>query len=343
MKWKMKTKIITCFFILIFSIQFISAGAVSDDYSIDSYHTGLAGQGAENTLYSLWFTSTYQQTTTPYAENPLYELGVGWNSDEEVEEEPEAGGQIVSSGGGGTTCTYDWVCSDWFECSESGIQERICINRGTCTGTIGMPNQTRNCTGVTEPIFDIFLIIPGQYKKVCAEQKIKAKITLINLGKIEVLDAFMTYWIINENNTLIAELKDTRRVKDEKTFYTEIKIPELTAEGIYRLYAQINYNNKTAIAGESFKIVSGTYCEVYTSISKYGYLILIAIMSFIIITLIILIIRKIKKKPKKKFRLFKRRKKKVLEKPVKPEIIDRKKPANISKVKKKKKKELTKK
>ena len=68
------------------------------------------------------------------------------------------------NGGGGTpSCTYDWQCTNWFpaECPESGIQERICANKGTCTGTLGMPNQTRICIyeGPTEPLFDIFLIL----------------------------------------------------------------------------------------------------------------------------------------------------------------------------------------
>ena len=46
---------------------------------------------------------------------------------------------------------------------------------------------------------------------------------LKNYGKIELLDAYMTYWIINENNTLIVELKDTRAVKNTKEFKMHVK------------------------------------------------------------------------------------------------------------------------
>ena len=214
------------------------------------------------------------------------------------------GGEVVSppengNGNGAAVCTYDWVCTNWFpaECPESEVQERVCANKGTCTGTVGMPNQTRTCVyeGLREPLFDIFLIISEQYKEICAGQRIKAKVSLVNLGKIEPLDAFMTYWVIDENNTLIAELKDTRKVKDKETFNVGIKIPTSVPEGTYRLYAQIAYENKTAVAGESFEIIGGKYCEIYSVITKYSYFILIGIISLMIVILIILLIRRIKK------------------------------------------------
>jgi len=214
------------------------------------------------------------------------------------------------SGNGAAACTYDWDCTNWFptECPESGVQERICANRGTCPGIVGMPNQTRNCTyeGPTEPLFDIFLTIPYPYTEICAGQKIKAKVNLINLGKIELLDAFMTYWIINQNNTLIAELKDTRAVGDKINFDTEIKIPKLTPQGTYRLYAQITYaDNKTAVAGESFEVIGGTYCKIYSIIIKYAYFILIVIISLIIIILIILLIKRKRRKRLKQMMEYK--------------------------------------
>lgn len=173
--------------------------------------------------------------------------------------------QESPSSSGGSSCIYDWQCTDWFPtpCPESGIQERICANKGTCTGTKNIPNQTQSCkyAGPTEPLFDIFLTIPSESRKVCSENKINANIMLKNYGKIELLNAYMTYWIINENNTLIVELKDTRAVKNTKEFKIELQIPESTPKGTYRLYAQINYEeNKTAVAGNSFEIIQKENC-----------------------------------------------------------------------------------
>ena len=216
-------------------------------------------------------------------------------------------GEVIStpggdtpSGGGTPTCIYNWDCTEWFptECPETKTQERICANRGTCTGTIGMPNQTQTCEylGPTEPLFDISLSISEKNKEMCAGNKIKAKIGLINLGKTDPIDAFMTYWIIDENNTLIAELKDTRKIEDKLIFNIEMKIPTPTPKGTYRLYAQIDYEDKKALAGESFEIMSESYCEI--SIAQYIYFILIGIIFLSIIIVIILIIKRIKKREK---------------------------------------------
>lgn len=84
---------------------------------------------------------------------------------------------IPSGGGAGAGCTYNWNCTNWFpeECPISGIQERVCANKGTCSGTAGMPDQTRTCIYEhKEPLFDVFLTIPPQYEKICAGNKIKA-------------------------------------------------------------------------------------------------------------------------------------------------------------------------
>jgi sporulation protein YlmC with PRC-barrel domain len=175
-----------------------------------------------------------------------------------------------SSSGGSISCDYDWQCTNWFPsiCPESGIQERICANKGDCTGTTGMPNQTQNCKylGPKEPLFDIYLTLSEENKELCSGNKIKANIKLENYAKVELLDAFMTYWIIDENNKLIAESKDTRAVEKETSFNIELKIPKSTPNGTYRFYAKIVYSgDKTAVSGESFEIISQEKCSLFYS------------------------------------------------------------------------------
>ncbi|MCP6727611.1 MAG: hypothetical protein KJI69_06390, partial [Patescibacteria group bacterium] len=236
----------------------------------------------------------------PFISAGTYGAGAYSTGDYNIGEVPP----ITPSGGSGSTgptCTYDWQCTNWFpeECPRPKIQERLCVNKGTCTGTVGMPNQTRTCIykGATEPLFDIFLTISKQYQKICSGQKIKANIELENYGKIELLDAFMTYWIVDSNNTLIAEVKDTRAVEDQIKFNAEIKIPEQTTPGTYRLYAQINYaENKTALAGESFEITQGTYCKLYSIAIKYVIIIILSIAILIITTILLTILIKKKKR-----------------------------------------------
>ena len=213
---------------------------------------------------------------------------------------PDTGGDEGGSGGG-AGCTYDWVCTDWFpsECTVDGYQQRLCINKGTCTGTVGIPITNRSCTyEPEEPLFDIFVKIPDNYKSICPGENVKLDIQLKNYGKQELLDAFMTYWIMDNNNNLVAELKDTRSVISTLDFDVSMKIPDASTEGTYRLYAQINYAiNKTALAGESFEVNTDS-CKLSTKFRDYlpqiifGFIIAIIFISIMI--LIISIFRTLK-------------------------------------------------
>lgn len=204
-----------------------------------------------------------------------------------------------SGGGSGGGCTYDWQCTNWFPsiCPDTGIQERVCVNKGTCSGTTNMPNETRECEylGPTEPLFDIYLTLDDYYKEMCSGNKIRTEIKLENYAKVELLDAFMTYWIIDENNKLIAELKDTRAVEKEMVFNIEMQIPKSTPAGTYRIYSEITYSgNKTALSGESFEILSQEQCGIFSEKGNYFvhifYKYLWIILTFAILILITIIV-----------------------------------------------------
>jgi len=227
---------------------------------------------------------------------------------------PASGGGSSGGGGGGATssCTYNWKCTSWSpdECPVNGVQERVCINKGTCRGTDEMPDLKQACTYEHgEPLFDIFLNLPAEDKEICSGEKIGANVKLENYGKIELLDAYMTYWIIDENNSLIAESKDTRAVTNEKKFEIELKIPKPTREGNYRIYAQINYDeNKTAVAGETFEVLSKEKCkELPRNISylKYPFYGLMVIIVVLVIFFLVKIL-------KSKFKITKRRPEKTI-------------------------------
>jgi len=241
---------------IIFLILLVLPLVLSNNYGAEAYGCGLFGIGCSTS------------TPTPTPDSP---------------------------GGGGGSCNYDWQCTSWFPliCPESGIQERICTNKGTCTGTAGMPNQTQTCEylGPSEPLFDIYLTLSDKYKEICAGNKIKANIKLENYAKVELLDAFMTYWIIDEDNKLITESKDTRAVEKETNFNIELKIPELIPKGTYRIYAQITYNgNKTAVTGESFEILSQEDCKLFSQIKfNWAYLIYGGIGILAVLLVLILI------------------------------------------------------
>ncbi len=44
------------------------------------------------------------------------------------------------------TCTPDWQCSTWSDCSSSGTQTRTCTDKNACNTTTSKPQETQTCT-----------------------------------------------------------------------------------------------------------------------------------------------------------------------------------------------------
>lgn len=274
----------------------------STDYFVEgSAHTGLAGRIAENSNYSVRFTNNYQQPTLK-AESTDYGASIGFLSApiEKKEEEDlgDDGGPSPSpsgGGGGSSACTYNWVCTSWFPepCPENGIQERLCVNKGTCTGIKDMPEQNRTCTFIEPigPLFDISAKIPLLKRQVLPGGSVEVEIELFNIGDIEILDVFFKYWILNENNTLITEIQETKAIEEREKFEINIPIPNDVGLGNYRVFVQITYDDgKVAVAEDSFQIVESRI-SFYT---RFGIFTLTALI--IIIALVILFIRQVRKK-----------------------------------------------
>lgn len=292
--------------ILIFIPSILAYGIVSDDYSVDSYHTGLAGQEPINSQYDSRFTLGYQQGVGNVVSLD-YDVDIGWLSfpsycgdgicddDETCSTCPSDCGICPSEpppSGDGGACSYDWVCSDWYPspCPANEIQERLCVNRGTCTGTSGMPNITRNCTYVPiEPLFDIFARIPLTKKWINPGEPVEIDIKIISLGEIIQLDVFFKYTIVREdNNILITELQETRAITRGEEFKIVMNLPPDIELGKYKFYVQINYDtDKVALAGDSFNVVESKF-------GKFIWIILIGLVIFLIVGTIVFLIHKIK-------------------------------------------------
>lgn len=55
-------------------------------------------------------------------------------------------GGYTPTGGGGLTCTPDWTCTEWSECSSAGLQTRTCTDANNCGTTANKPAETEICT-----------------------------------------------------------------------------------------------------------------------------------------------------------------------------------------------------
>ncbi|MBA7708025.1 hypothetical protein ES703_116912 [subsurface metagenome] len=112
---------------------------------------------------------------------------------------------------------------------------------------------------------------------------------MINLGDTTTIDVFFKYWIIDENNTLITELQETRAISERDEFRVRLNLPPKIKIGKYKFYVQITYDvDKVAIAGDSFGIVK-------TKIGKYLWIIILGLIIFLVISILILLIFKLKK------------------------------------------------
>ena len=282
------------------SLPLVSAyGIVPGTYEVGSYHTGIAGGEPDGVIYAGRFTLAYEPGTL-LSSLSGYTGNIGWLGWEETEETPpETPGP--SGGGGhpsvtGPLCYYNWTCTNWFpyECPPSGIQERLCMNRGTCNGTEQMPVQRRTCEfrGPFEPLFDIFLEIPESSKSVCMGDEVEANIRLVNFGKLELIDAYLTYWVVDSNNKLVSETRDTRAVLNVTEYSIRVALPKSVQEGTYRLYAEITYGeNKTAVAGSTFEVAEDEWCAFRKNIlGPMTTLVWIVILSVVIVVALLIIL-----------------------------------------------------
>ncbi len=346
-------------FLILISLNLVSSlDAESSSYSVGSFHTGVTGGDSSSSSYSSDFSLTYQQPVgsansssftvfTGFFSQPEFCGDGTCNNDEDCSSCPEDCGacpttpssDTTSGGGGGTACTYDWVCSEWYPepCPAEGIQKRVCVNKGTCSGTDEMPETTRNCIPVvippSEPLFDLFVNVPLKYKYILRDGDVIFDVELINMGNKTTIDIFLKYWIVDESGKLITEKRETRAIGEKEKFRNIVSIPDNLEEGIYKIHVQIEYDEgKIAVAGDSFEIVDSEFNILLKKTFSFPF-ILIPLSIPIIIFLLLLIKRKKRKKPLKKRRKKKtkkiskkkKRKKSTKDKKIKPEKRARRK------------------
>ena len=135
-----------------------------------------------------------------------------------------------------------------------------------------------------ESLFDIVLEIPTKYEYVLPGKTFEVTFTLTKLTQETIDGVLIKYIIKNENDEDIFYEEETKSVtQTQETFTKEFAIPENINYGKYLLYAQINYDNKTASASQWFNIGP-------RKIDTLRWTIILAILSVAIIIVVILII-----------------------------------------------------
>ncbi len=107
----------------------------------------------------------------------------------------------------------------------------------------------------SEPLFDIKINIPNQFKKIISGEEVLAQIQLYNLGDDKEVDVTMDYTVIKEDTgEVILFERDTLAVKEHLEFIKSVKIPENAGLGDYIFYTRVNYEDKVASATDTFRI-----------------------------------------------------------------------------------------
>jgi hypothetical protein len=145
----------------------------------------------------------------------------------------------------------------------------------------------------SEPLFDIKINIPNQFKRIVSGEEVLARIQLYNLGDDKEVDVAMDYLILKEDTgELILFERDTLAVKEHLEFIKSVKIPESAGLGNYLFYARVNYENKVASATDTFKVDKNFV--VFFNRVKFVLLI------FLIVILVLLFFLLLKKREKEK-------------------------------------------
>lgn len=276
-------------------IRYVFFVISSENYNVDSASSGLSGGSAESPSYSAAPSSGFESSSS--AESPTYSAtpGVQEQTSGAPTDEEETPTPTPSSGGGGSSttieqCAYDWVCTEWYPspCPASEIQNKLCVNKGTCDGTSGMPETNRTCIyNPAEPLFDIFAKIPIAKKQITSQDVLEAEISVINAGEIKQLDIFFKYWIVDENNKLITEMQETRAIKSKDKFTIRMNLPSDAKAGKYKFFTQITYDDgKIAIANDSFEIISKIQFLTFFYVFAIAFFIVLFLTSFLLYKLL---------------------------------------------------------
>ncbi len=133
-----------------------------------------------------------------------------------------------------------------------------------------------------DALFDIVIEMLDQYKHVLPGDKILATFYLTKLVP-GAQDVILNYVIKDEDENIIYREDEQLTVTDRTVFDKEFTLPTKSGFGKYVLYAQLNYDDKTASSSSWFDIGP-------RKIDTFRWIIIIVILSVAIISIIIIII-----------------------------------------------------
>jgi hypothetical protein len=172
-------------------------------------------------------------------------------------------------------CIEYWKCETWSECSKSGNMTRTCIDQNSCSTNIKNPIRLQNCAqrpkilihrnatkSAQEPnitasgasaLFDIIIDVISEPKTV--DEPLVTKISLINFGSRDAVNAELTYTIYDDNKNIAKTFHRIVPVKTQIEFIDYIDTTGLV-QGRYYLDIRLKYagQKESARAEKTFYI-----------------------------------------------------------------------------------------
>ena len=98
--------------------------------------------------------------------------------------------------------------------------------------------------------------IHDNYKEVLAGNDIWFTIKIANLEDTGKVDISLNYWISDDNNSIIAENKETTAVQTQASFVRTFNIPKDAKSGKYKINVKMDYgDSKEVVADTSFSVI----------------------------------------------------------------------------------------
>jgi hypothetical protein len=142
-----------------------------------------------------------------------------------------------------------------------------------------------------EPLFDLKIIIPKEYKIVYAGDNIKPLINMLNVGLYgTAVDVELYLYVSNLDKVLIYERqKEVIAVETNLSIERILNVPLTTSAGTYLVLGEAKYGNITVSTYDTFNIVEKKYLKI-------SYLIIIAIILALIFLILFIIYKRRKEK-----------------------------------------------
>ena len=127
-----------------------------------------------------------------------------------------------------------------------------------CVSNITLAEKNIKGDTLTDSLLAVSIDIPTKYIEVPLGEDLLSIINIINRMPDGRVDVLMSYDIKDRNDTKLISKSETVAIEGRSSFSRIFIIPRNTVPGDYTFNIKIQYNENSAIASQSFKVIEIT-------------------------------------------------------------------------------------